>query len=375
MYCFSNIKIKNINMDNIKFDFNDILIVPSETTQISTRSEVYPYTMDCGCGSVLPLFAAPMDMVVNEKNFSVYINNGVNVCLPRNINLDSLKDNMYFNVYKNRIFVSISLNDAIDIIKGKNKKLIESIYNHNILIDIANGHMSTVIDIIKDLKNIIRGKIMVGNIANPETYKILSRSGADYIRVGIGFGSGCLTTMHTGVGYPMASLIRECYIIKKEMMKNNEPTAKIIADGGFKTYSDIIKALALGADYVMIGGIFNKALESCGDVYLWKINLTKLKVPEKIIKLLWKSKIKLKKKFRGMSTKEVQKSWGNSILKTSEGVIKYNNIEYTLNGWIDNFKDYLKSAMSYTNSKNLTDFIGNVKYVLITEKSYMRFEK
>ena len=68
--------------------------------------------------------------------------------------------------------------------------------------------------------------------------------------------SGCLTSANTGVHFPMASLIHECYQYKK---KGNYNT-KIVADGGFRNYDDIIKAIMLGADYVMLGGILNKCL-------------------------------------------------------------------------------------------------------------------
>ena len=82
----------------------------------------------------------------------------------------------------------------------------------------------------------------------------------------------CLTSENAGIGYPLASLMKECYEVSQSI---NNP-AKIVADGGIKSYSDILKALALGADYVQIGSLFNKALESCGDTYFKgiKINMT-----------------------------------------------------------------------------------------------------
>jgi glutamate synthase domain-containing protein 2 len=177
----------------------------------------------------------------------------------------------------------------------------------------------------------------------------------------------CSTTVHTGIGYPMASLISECYAISSEIKK----PAKIVADGGMQNYSDIIKALALGADYVMVGSIFNKAIESCGDNYLWG----KLKVNHKIAKFAYDMNIPVYKKFRGMSTKEVQRKWGKQHLTTSEGVVRYRRVEYSLAQWIENFEAYLRSAMSYTNSKNLSEFIGIVETIKISDNSYNRFKK
>ena len=121
----------------------------------------------------------------------------------------------------------------------------------------SNGHMPAVFDLTKRSKEKYGDSLvlMVGNVANPETYALLSDAGADYVRIGIGNGGGCLTTQNTGVGYPMASLIKECYEISTTLKK----PAYIVADGGMQTYSDVIKALALGADFVMLGSILNKS--------------------------------------------------------------------------------------------------------------------
>jgi hypothetical protein len=80
------------------------------------------------------------------------------------------------------------------------------------------------------------------------------------------------------------------------------------------------------------------------------------------------------KKFRGMSTKEVQKKWGRDKLITSEGISKYNKVEYTLDKWLENLQDYLKSAMSYTNSRNLEEF-KDTEYIFITENALKRYYK
>lgn len=76
-----------------------------------------------------------------------------------------------------------------------------------------------------------------------------------------------------------------------------------------------------------------------------------------------------------MSTKEVQKKWGKENLKTSEGVVRVRKVEYTLNTWVGNFSHYLKSAMSYTNSNSLENFIGKARCNKITINSFKRYNK
>ena len=124
------------------------------------------------------------------------------------------------------------------------------------------------------------------------------------------------------------------------------------------------------SDYVMCGSIFNKAIESAGFNYLWKI-----KINNKMATLLWKWGFPIKKKYRGMSTKAVQRSWGKTKLVTAEGITKYQKVEYTLEQWTENFKDYLKSAMSYCNAKTLDEFIGKAEYVFMTNEAKKRFDK
>jgi len=356
-------------------DFNDILITPAVTSSIRSRSEINPYHSTSS--NWLPVIVSPMDTVIGLDNWQLYLNNRMPICFPRGIRPHgdihpkqfSDDDGALLDCFKDVIFYSYSLDETSDLVQW----LVDnpgSDLSGNVLIDIANGHMRHMVETVKELRSRTKMKIMVGNIANPETFRVLSEAGADFIRVGIGFGGGCLTAMNTGVGYSMAQLVKECSDIKEEMDSMDKRTAKIVADGGFREYSDIIKALALGADYVMLGSILNKCLESSGDTY-WK----GIKVSSDIAGFLWRHKAKLEKKFRGMSTKEVQKKWGKEKLTTSEGVVRMRTVKYTLEGWTENFVDYLKSTMSYTNSKTLKDFIGNVKWTVISQSSFNRFNK
>jgi len=344
-------------MSKLKLDWNDITIVPEAISSISSRSEIYPFHVD----SNLPLFVSPMDTVVDENNYTKFLELGINVCLPRNIKYSELKDD--------RIFYSYGLDEIIDILDN-NKEL-----PNKVLIDVANGHMLKLLETSKRIKENYNVELMVGNIANPETYRKYCEVGVDWIRVGIGGGSACTTSANVSIHYPMASLVNECYNISKEF---NNPT-KIVADGGFRNYSDIIKALGLGSHSVMLGGIFNKCLESCSNDFMKVIpnlgpseykEITKEDAQE-----YFSEGGEVYKYYRGMSTKEVQKSWNKKELKTGEGITKYNKVEYTLDGWSENFIDYLKSAMSYTNSKTLKEFIGEIQWIQISQNSFMRFNK
>jgi len=212
-----------------------------------------------------------------------------------------------------------------------------------------------------------------------EVYDLSVCDDNSYIVQGVAVHNcGCLTTEQTGIGYPMASLVKECCDIACTL----DNPAKIVADGGFKKYSDIIKALGLGADYVMLGSIFNKALESCADTYKANIKHDGWTEPGEIIdqydettKFMFNNGTQFFKKFRGMSTKGAQRALGNTVLKTSEGITRMNPVEYTLGGWIENFTHYLSSHMSYVDKDNLKNFIGNYKYNLITQNAFKRFNK
>jgi len=335
-----------------KFDFKDISLIPEPFSLITSRSEINPHNED----GYLPIMVSPMDTVVDLENYNEFISKDIPVCIPRGEKMVPT------------VFNSISLHEFEDLVENN----LTPNYEFNILVDIANGHIKKLHDLCrKFVDGRIEGQhvLMVGNIANPRTYEILSEIGVDFVRVGIGGGSGCLTSANTGIHYPMASLIKECYDIK---VKNGFKT-KIIADGGFRNYDDIIKAIALGADYVMLGGILNQCLESCSPTELFGFNVSHKTAKHMWGRHKWLRKY-FKKSFRGMSTKDVQRKWGKSILRTSEGITKKNKVNYTLEQWVNNFKDYLKSAMSYTNSQNLSEFKGS-EFIFITQNALNRYDK
>lgn len=349
------------------FDFDDILIEPATISTIRSRKEISVRDNN----GMLPLFTAPMDTVVSTKNMGLFKSNGIMPVLPR-------VKSPELGYVSTTEFLSYSLEDFERIFLKT-----RPIKNHEnpimALIDVANGHMKDLIEVSQTAKTIYGDNLtlMAGNVANPDTFIEYCSAGVDYVRIGIGNGNGCLTTVQTGVGYPIASLIEKCYNFRNGNSWASK--TKIVADGGFKKYSDVIKALAIGADYVMLGSILNKALESAGETH--KRSDSTLGGYDVIdqysddAQKMFDAEIELTKVFRGMSTKEVQKEWGKEILTTSEGVVRRNNVEYTISSWTNNFESYLKSAMSYTAKKELHQFIGGVRYNRISLNSFRRFDK
>lgn len=133
-----------------------------------------------------------------------------------------------------------------------------------LLIDTAHGHTSRVIDVLKAVKKKYDSlPIVIGNIATGDAARALIKHGADAVKVGIGPGSICTTRIVAGVGVPQLTAIHEV----AKVAKGKVP---IIADGGIRFSGDIAKALAAGADAVMIGSLFAGTHESPGEVELYQ---------------------------------------------------------------------------------------------------------
>lgn len=344
----------NFNSNQIKFDFNDISLIPTMLSNIRSRNDINIFDEN----GKLPIFVSPMDTVVSDDNYNTFIDAGLYVCMPRKNPQEPKID------YPDECFISFSLDEIEELVRT----------NCNLpkrcLIDVANAHSIRVYEISKLIKETCNIELMIGNIANPETYGVYAQIGVDYIRTGIGAGHSCTTSANSSIHFPMGSLIKECSDIK-EIGKYK---TKIIADGGFKNFDDVIKALGLGADGVMLGNIINKSIESCGQNYI-KDGDAYIKISHADAFDYFNDGDDVYKQFRGMSTKDVQKKWGRKELKTSEGIVIFNKVEYSILGWIDNFKHYLKSCMSYQGKDQILDFIGNSNYIFISQNAYNRFNK
>ena len=303
----------------VLYSLADISIIPAVTTDIRSRSECNPRQPNIEGDQnslLLPVIVSPMscNWVGGISDAGIYRQAGINTVIPRTIDL-----NIRLHSFENTM-TAFSLDEAQYVLE--NVEIKERAF---MCIDVANGHMLHQIYIGKELKKKFGDRLVLmgGNIANPKTYLEYNNAGFDFVRVGIGGGAACLTSTQTAVHYPMASLLDEIGKIKGK--------TKVVADGGISGYSDAIKCLALGADYVMMGKVFTKAA-------------------------IHGERIGSNVSYYGMSTKTAQKEMGCLKLKTSEGKYETLTKEYTLEGWAENFNDYLRSAMSYAGARELDTF-------------------
>jgi IMP dehydrogenase len=133
-----------------------------------------------------------------------------------------------------------------------------------IVVDTAHGHSKNVIDTVRAIKAAYNVEVVAGNVATPEATRLLIEAGADAVKVGIGPGSICTTRVVAGVGVPQASAVMAC---SAEARRLGVP---VIADGGIKYSGDITKALALGAESVMLGSLLAGTEESPGEMVIRK---------------------------------------------------------------------------------------------------------
>ena len=369
--------------NTIGYSYNDITIIPSVTSLVQSRKIVDPFDKQyilCSNNKMLPIFTAPMSCVLDDINYEIFEENHIYTVIPTTV-VNTQRHVMFFTGDR---FVSFSLDEAHDLILNEvYKSGFRKNHTYKLCIDCANGHMDRLLYICDRIKEFAREhecniEIMTGNIANPNTWLEYNKHRIDYVRVGIGGGSGCTTTSNVSVHYPMATLLNDIKKLKEDLKSKNKDFfayTKVIADGGVRNYSDVIKALALGADYVMVGGLFTKCLEAASTEYTLNNSNNKEKYIETNLtinkysnneqeKREYINKYKLFHEVYGMSTKRVQRMRGNEELKTSEGTQHFTPILYTLKQWSENMESYLRSAMSYTGCFTLNQFKTEVDLIV-----------
>lgn len=337
--------------DGYKLGYDDVSIVPIDISPVSSRSEIE---------SVIPyLWVSPMDTVVDNNNIFLFCDKGLNVPMVR-----GQWKTISFRETVNPPYLTFTLNEVKSYLTKTDDDIAEIIAKYivfygelKVLIDIANGHMEDLL-VSSDLflEQHPDMKLVTGNIAFPETIKFYKNLYA--IRLGIGSGSRCLTSSKTGVHYPMISLI-------DETQKLNKHRVLLIADGGIRNSSDMCKAFAAGANGVMMGGIFNKVLESAGKKYISNVEVLNNNFTNEDIKNAFYSN-KLEVDYRGMSTIQVQMKEKGFNKEYEEGYTQRNLVNHTLDSLLYELDYAFKSMLSYNGAKTLNELYDSALLVRLT---------
>ncbi len=340
-------------MDAIKeaLTFDDVLLLPKYSNILPSETDIF-LKLTNKISLKVPFFTSAMDTVTESKMAIAIAKEGGMGIIHRN--LDIKKQSSEVNkVKKKKLIVGAAI--------GTNQEDLEraeSLVSNGIdliVIDTAHGDSEKVLQTLLKIKKISKKiPICVGNIATGEAAKRLYNSGADIIKVGIGPGSICTTRMVAGIGVPQISAIMD---VKKAL---NKKKIKIISDGGIKFSGDIAKALAAGADAIMMGSIFAGTHESPGK---------KFKIKGKIYKQ-YRGMGSIGAMSAGSANRYFQKNYKDKSKFVPEGVEgrveykgKVSKIIYQLQGG-------LRSSMGYIGAKNLKEINKKAKFVKITKAGF-----
>lgn len=381
----------------IMYGLDDLTIVPALKTKTIHRGDASVVRSN----GKLPIFVAPMPSIINDKNYTTFEEAGFNTIIPRTVDISIRLALMY------KTFVAVGLNEFKTFFVDEKTSIANNDKEFYICIDIANGHMEYMENLIIEAKLKYRNNLilMAGSIANAALYPNFARIGVNYIRVGIGGGSICTTSVLSGVHATLPYILNGIQLYKDEVknmykeihsqariedndnIEDNEvlehirelarnrrrgkaeekktyfpeelyTIPKVVVDGGINTYAKINKLLALGADYVMLGGMLAKTDEACGETKY--INGIKHRV------------------YYGMSTVKAQLEYGTKQedIRLEEGIEKLIPIEYSLEQFVNNYSFYLREAMSLTNCDSLDKFNpANVNLCLISNNAFSEFNK
>ena len=340
-------------METIKeaLTFDDVLLLPKYSNILPIDTNI-SLKLTKKISLKVPFLTSAMDTVTESKMAISMAKEGGMGIIHRNLNIENQSKEVK-KVKTQKLFVGAAV--------GTNKEDLERVKSLTsngvdlVVIDTAHGHSEKVLRMLSKIKKIIKNiPVCVGNIATGEAAKKLYNAGADIIKVGIGPGSICTTRMVAGIGVPQISAILD---VKRAL---NKKKIKIISDGGIKFSGDIAKALAAGADAIMMGSIFAGTEESPGK---------KFKIKGKIYKQ-YRGMGSIGAMSAGSANRYFQKNFKDKSKFVPEGVEgrveykgKVSKIIYQLQGG-------LRSSMGYIGAKNLKEINKKAKFVKITKAGF-----
>lgn len=320
--------------------FDDVLLVPGYNG-IKSRQNVTTSVQLMGRQFEIPLISSNMDTITGGKMAEAVTSLGGMAVLHRFMTIEENVTVFKGLTHRDKVAISIGLGkDGLD----RANALIAAGATL-ICVDVAHGHSKEVNRTIRSLREQHRSNVLViaGNVATYAGADYLAAAGADVIKVGIGSGSVCTTRIKTGFGVPQLSALQECRKVDRA----------IISDGGTRVPGDAVKALAAGADFVMLGGMIAGTDETPGESVEKKLEDGR--------------KIKVKR-FRGMASREAQEDYMGSMSewKTAEGV----SIDVAARGpvkeVIQDIMGGIRSGMTYCGAETIKDLQRKAQFLEIT---------
>ena len=320
--------------------FDDVILVPRyngirSRQNVSTSVKIANNTYD------IPIVSSNMDTVTGVEMSKFMTAQGGLALMHRFMSVEeNVKQFTEINAPKN-VGISIGLGDSglerAEALVGAGAEII--------CIDIAHGHSKEMSRTIRSLRESYGENIMIiaGNVATYAGADYLAAAGCDVIKVGIGCGSVCTTRIKTGFGVPQLTAVMDCSKIDRS----------IIADGGIRYAGDAVKALAAGADLIMLGGMLSGTDETPGEFF------EKTRPTGETVKF---------KRFRGMASKEAQESFMGTMQdwKTAEGVAIEVMAKGPAKAIVQDIMGGIRSGMTYCGAKEIRELKRKAQFMEVT---------
>ncbi|MBI4851312.1 MAG: guanosine monophosphate reductase [Acidobacteria bacterium] len=319
--------------------FDDVLLIPNYNG-IRSRQDVTTAVDMANKKLEIPVISSNMDTITGLAMANCMASLGGLGILHRFMTIEQNIEEFRQVENKSMVGVSIGVGEAA----LERAEALIAVGAEIICVDVAHGHAKLVNQTIKNLRRKYKGNIVIiaGNVATYAGADYLAAAGADVIKVGIGGGSVCTTRIKTGFGVPQLSAIMMCRQVDRSL----------IADGGIRTPGDAVKALAAGADFVMLGGMLAGTEETPGEV-------------KTLMNSGKETRVKI---FRGMASREAQEDFMGSMgeWKTAEGIA----IEVPIRGSaVDVIRDLMggiRSGMTYCGAATIKDLQRKAQFMTIT---------
>jgi len=311
--------------------YDDVLLIPQYSDIESRKEVVIGNYLDDNTFLGLPVISSPMD-TVTESTMTTAMHQAGGLGIIHRYNSIEKQVNFVLNARTPGDYEEMCNVGAAIGVTGDFKERACALYDAGanvICVDIAHGHHIYMKKALETLRNIFGDKvhIMAGNVATRKGFEDLADWGANSIRCNVGGGSICSTRIQTGHGMPGLQTIMDC-------AKSDRDT-KIIADGGIKSSGDIVKALAAGADFVMLGSMLAGTKQAPGFIVEDK-NKNQYKI------------------YRGMASKEAQINWRGEY-SSNEGVSTKIPYRGSVVDVLKDIRNGVASGFSYSGARNITE--------------------